>query len=76
MSVPTNKQTHVLPSYGSVSPYKFNEIHLLDKVLSGMRLHLKVPKLNEGPQTKYHNCNTLGEVKYLNKSRTKYFQKS
>ena len=75
MSVPKSKQTHVLPSYGPVS-YKFNEIHFLKKVPSGMRLHLKVPKLNERPQTKYHNYYTLGGVKYLNKSRTKYFQKS
>ena len=49
--LPPEKQTHVLPFYGPVS-YKFNETPLLDKVLSGMSLPLKVPKLNERPQTK------------------------
>ena len=54
----TNKQTHVLPSYGRVL-YKFNETPLLDKVLLRMSLPFKVSKLNEHTQAKYHDCNTL-----------------
>ena len=56
--------TQVLPSYDRVS-YKFNETPLLAKVPPGMSLPLKVPKLNERPQTKYHNFNTLLGVKCL-----------
>ena len=75
MSVPTNKQTHALRSYGSAS-YKFNETHLLDKVPPGMKLHLKVPKLNERPQAKYHNCNTLGGIKSLKTNHVQNISKN
>ena len=54
----TNKQTHVLPSYGRVL-YKFNETPLLDQLPLRMSLPLKVSKLNEHTQAKYHDCNTL-----------------
>ena len=58
------KHIHVLPFYGPIL-YLFYESPFLDKVPPRMSLPFKIPKLNERPWTKYHNCNYLRGVKCL-----------
>ena len=62
---PKKENKHTICLLLAVSHINSVRIPSLTKSHPEMSVPLKVSKLNERPQTKYHNCHTLQRVKCL-----------